>query len=1319
MPNGFDGPEFLSVRETARRLGVHENTIRNWARDGTIVSSRVPGTRAHRFARSEVERLIASRGKAISTSASSRRVAQPELATASDLTAWAATEAAKGDFPELMRRLLAATTGITDLDVRAHEGIAAGGWDGRAHSTGSTFVPAGELRLEFGTNANAKAKAQEDYDKRSADDNAHATTFIFATPRNWAGAASWAESRREKHDFADVHAWDAHKLEGWLQDTPAVHYWISERLGLRPRSVQTIGQWWETFSSRMRMNVPMSMFTAGRSLEADRLRESLTGSNQFDSPVVVKAPTEDEALAFICGAIAGDFGWTRTVVVQDPEAWTRLASSKQRLTLIPAFKRPDLSLAKNGSHQVLLLADASVAVQGATVIELRKIDRAEGATALRQANGADDGSTEKTADADALVALARRSVPAFVRMLAADMRLETPSWASNLAQMSIIAPLFLAGQWCNTAGDRDVLEALTAHSWTDIERLLKSFGTSGDAPFVQSGGIWRLASPTESALLLASHLTDNDIQKWCNAVLSVLTEPDPFAGMSETERLTASVAGTKARFSDSLRTGLAESLALIGSLRTQLTNPSLVAQVDRLAHELFESANEDQSGATWARLAEHIPDLAEASPDQFLDALDIAMAGPTPLITTMFRDSREGGVFGHSSPHPYLLWGLERLCFSTEYFGRAAGAMCELVRIDPGGRLSNRPLETLAGLLAPWIASTAGALEDKLSVVARALKPDRESGWHVALSVWPDRNAVVVSPTGPKYRDWTPRERAVSVRDWLQFIHSLVPMVLEAAGESAEHWSALIPKIVEVPSAERAAVLTRLGEVVKVAVWTDDERFCVWSTLVKEAERHSEFPDADWSLPAEEIATYREFATVLEPTSDPRRFASLFAWRVNFFGRHLDDGAVAELQREAVAEVSTGGIVAIEALALEVDMPHLIGRYLAEQTDATDDDVLRWLSSEDDALCQVATTYVSRCAHDKGAQWVTEALASGRGDVAFQTGLVESLPWQPAIWKAISAEEAELEKPYWHRRIHPVNVDEKLHDEVILQLLDHDEVWGALEFAADCQYADALMSAKIVKTILIRLREHNEPPENPTSAGHALQSALELLEQRTPNDPDLPVLEFTWFSFLHDHHPSRALFCLLNSDPQEFVELVKSTTRADSESVRDQTPQEQAFGRVAFDVLRNWVGLPGMTEDGSIDSVQLLEWVRHARRELAAYERESVGDELVGEVLSHSPAGSDEAWPAEPVREVIEMTGNVRLETGLMIGRSNQRGVTSRGVFDGGDQERVLSAEYRKAATVVRTRWPRTARLLTRLAESCEQDARWHDANAERLADGP
>jgi excisionase family DNA binding protein len=49
--------EFLNVREAATKLGVHENTIRNWEERGLLHGIRLPGSGFRRFPKEEIERM--------------------------------------------------------------------------------------------------------------------------------------------------------------------------------------------------------------------------------------------------------------------------------------------------------------------------------------------------------------------------------------------------------------------------------------------------------------------------------------------------------------------------------------------------------------------------------------------------------------------------------------------------------------------------------------------------------------------------------------------------------------------------------------------------------------------------------------------------------------------------------------------------------------------------------------------------------------------------------------------------------------------------------------------------------------------------------------------------------------------------------------------------------------------------------------------------------------------------------------------------------------------------------------------------------------
>jgi len=87
------------------------------------------------------------------------------------------------------------------------------------------------------------------------------------------------------------------------------------------------------------------------------------------------------------------------------------------------------------------------------------------------------------------------------------------------------------------------------------------------------------------------------------------------------------------------------------------------------------------------------------------------------------------------------------------------------------------------------------------------------------------------------------------------------------------------------------------------------------------------------------------------------------------------------------------------------------------------------------------------------------------------------------------------------------------------------------------------------------------------------------------------------------------------------------------------------------------------------------------------------------------------------VRSVVEAASSKPLDTGLEVGRFNGRGVTTRGWLDGGKQEVALALQYRKWADAAGDRWPRTGRLLRRLADGYARDARREDESAERAGD--
>lgn len=168
---------------------------------------------------------------------------------------------------------------------------------------------------------------------------------------------------------------------------------------------------------------------------------------------------------------------------------------------------------------------------------------------------------------------------------------------------------------------------------------------------------------------------------------------------------------------------------------------------------------------------------------------------------------------------------------------------------------------------------------------------------------------------------------------------------------------------------------------------------------------------------------------------------------------------------------------------------------------------------------------------------------------------------------------------------------------------------------------------------------------------------------------------------------------------------------------RELDEQTSALASQTWWVLNGWHGYPGQQPGGGLDGATMLAWVQAARLEFSESDRADIGDEVIGQTFAHSPKGSDGIWPAEAVRDMIETIGSRELENGLVIGKINSRGVTIRGMYDGGEQERALAADFRADSHATKGRWPRTSRLLRELAESYERDAKREDILAEEHAD--
>jgi hypothetical protein len=293
---------------------------------------------------------------------------------------------------------------------------------------------------------------------------------------------------------------------------------------------------------------------------------------------------------------------------------------------------------------------------------------------------------------------------------------------------------------------------------------------------------------------------------------------------------------------------------------------------------------------------------------------------------------------------------------------------------------------------------------------------------------------------------------------------------------------------------------------------------------------------------------------------------------------------------------------------------------------------------------------------------------------------------------------------------------------------------------------DAGRPAAALDLLLLYVRKG----DNRAEAAEIAASGLEALLNKGPNDPELSILsrhhfeqlfallteyrdeighqrvvnlEWHLFPIVGLEADAPSLHRAIVEDPKFFVELVvscfKPATSQEQEEAVDphDVERKRAVAARAYEVLSTCRRCPGVTGDNQLDPKSLRTWVNAARTQLQTVDRKDIGDQQIGALLAHSPAAADGSPLHEAIRDLLEELRSNHVERGIATGIYNARGITSRGVTEGGAQESELAKGYQAHSDAARD-WPGTRKLFKRVAESYEAEARWHDSAAERRQQG-
>lgn len=501
-------------------------------------------------------------------------------------------------------------------------------------------------------------------------------------------------------------------------------------------------------------------------------------------------------------------------------------------------------------------------------------------------------------------------------------------WAMGPDAASLALVTLLGGWHDANPHDVEVVEGLLGISYSTWLQKARELLHRTDSPLSLKDGLWRVVDRAGIWNKVASHVLDQNLDTFKSFAVTILKESDSAFELPAGQRFAASVLGKMQQYSQALRRGVAEGLAILGS-RPEACSNCAHGKAETVAVLAIREIFVDADWIRWGSLNGVLPSLAEAAPGQFLDAVDDALASAPCPFDELFAQEGDGLLGGNYMTG--LLWALESLAWEEEYFVRVCSVLGELGMRDPGGRWGNRPSNSLVSIMLPWLPQTLASPQKRKVAVETLLRDSPDVAWRLLLQLLPGQHQTSSGTHKLQWRQAVANEPIeVTQEEYFEQVSTYAGLAIDAAGCDIGRLAELIDRFDHLP----LLAFERLVEVLSsdfISGAPEAGRLVLWQRLSAFTNKHRRFADAAWALPAELVSRIERVAQTLAPENPFHRYQPLFNNRdSDLFGENGDweeqRKALDARREEAIAEIrQRDGLSGVIRFAKQVALPSQVG----------------------------------------------------------------------------------------------------------------------------------------------------------------------------------------------------------------------------------------------------------------------------------------------------------------------------------------------------------------------------------------------------------
>lgn len=1226
--------------------------------------------------------------------------------TSTHLKHWADTRECQSLLPELVRRLICASVKQLDrLSFPCGDAVHMPGWDGVVSCSDSIdLVPEGKSLWECGVSKDVQSKANDDITKRVANSLGQIrseSTFVFVTPREWAGTEAWISANQD--GWKKVVVYTAVELEAWIEKCPAVGMWLASKMNvLSAGGYQLPDAFWMKWASGDRCTLPYQIVTAGRNQVIDKVLKACLNPSTLE----IQALTQSEAIAFVLASIATSSDankiMARTIVVTDKKTFDDLASHYENLIIVTSL-RCNASFALSRNHTVICAVTPEDQVSAAE--KLPRVERDGFVKAIEEC-GFDSVRARKIAND------AARDINVLRRRLNIDKF--KPEWA-NSYDISALLPIILLGQLNdNVPGDGELVEILSGKTYAEYAKILHRFKLMCDSPIVHVGSIWRLKSPMDAISYASAYITNDDLSRLKEVCGRLIADDD-----HEAEDKVASDGWKmwqyKQRYSSDIKKGTYQSLILLSMVDDE--NESRSRWVDDLVRELLKNWTLQRflSNRSYFTL------LAEASPEAFLEFLE--EIGKEVYDVVFVPKKSNLGLTGWNIYYTEILFALEMLAWDEDYIHRVTSLLLRFSTYKNESNYANKPANSLVEIYRFPLSQTFVKFESRMEVLTSLSSTYRIQICELCFQILASLGPGVFSHTHFfKWRHFSdlssPKYIPASIND----VKSATKLLLSSTTFSEDDVAELLKL-----SANKWMSCCRTD--IFDAICARKEAFngsdIIEHTLRDILTHHLSVPEAAWALSEKELVPYKKLLTDIESKDVILKHRWLFE---DMFLRLPQKGEMdiekdcqikQDVRNKAVQDIfAEKGIQGVWDLVNVVKCPSSV---ISSMVQLYGYDLLKDVCekfTENIVDLQFLQDFFRNLFFQHGEEKYIRVVDDVRlyGVTCLSVYLYAPRYNEKLATIAKTCGET-IEALYWQNvkvayanPCNPIKVIEKL-----VSVNRFDEALELIYHHKSSDQIPGRLKVEVVKGLIF-----SEQRDVALERGwYYIDSVLKDLDKS--EDPiiiqGLVQIEFFAYRALQHRRNINELRLVkeLMSKPELLMDLMVMAYKSDDGNDEDISEFEKnnkmILAHCSLQILYNFPCCPGVDNRGNVNPDKLRTYIYRLYELSVERHRSNVVDMIVGNLLGNLPRNG--SYPQDIFGEIVEELKSDTVDDHIRMRIFNSRGVTTRAFAEGGEQERTLVALFASYRDKVRFKYPRLAKIFTNLMQQYERDAKHEDIVAE------